>query len=198
MEPNNSPRSLGVFMLRLPAPAVILWLLFLYYNSKPPTFFSFFWAGSEWKDETVNAGNIRGEWSVCVLTAKISPHMLLFILLSGAELPVCVCETLSHSHNLQSTTVNALHQTNEKVKASIEHWAELNPQVGVQLPGEVVTFVSRSPSKSLLPLVPCASTATHLYLKRGPCGRNISDHASSDHEMRACGERLGSVWEPRL
>lgn len=31
MEPNNSPRSLRVFMLRLPAPAVIPWLLFLYY-----------------------------------------------------------------------------------------------------------------------------------------------------------------------
>lgn len=31
MEPNNSPRSLRVFMLRLPAPAVIPCLLFLYY-----------------------------------------------------------------------------------------------------------------------------------------------------------------------
>ena len=53
MEPNNSPRSLGVFMLRLPAPAVILWLLFLYYTF-PSLFFFFFQAVSEWWNSVKN------------------------------------------------------------------------------------------------------------------------------------------------
>lgn len=106
MEPNNSPRSLGVFMLRLPAPAVILWLLFLYYNSKPPfiffvKYFFFFWQALS---ERRNSKSWKHTWWMKRVRSDSDnqpPYASVHFTFGGWVACVCVCvwnvEPLTHS-----------------------------------------------------------------------------------------------------
>lgn len=110
MEPNNSPRSLGVFMLHLPAPAVILWLLFLFYIFKS---FSFIYLFFEAVSERLNSQNRKHMgWVKCASAESENQHP--YVCAHFTLMAVCLCQMLNFSDTKRHTPTHACTHTDQQ------------------------------------------------------------------------------------